>query len=159
MSEDPVRPPAVRPQDKPQDAIEVQMNKIRLTMTKSETYSPNNTQYRLDMAIESTDENLQDELFTVRRASPVESSSPGELPRDEFWGVCRYVDISTLGVGDPNEGQNFYLTNTWTLVFGNPETREEAVDTLKGDVIKLAREIGSFEDPDNSNEIVFEQDY
>ncbi len=135
------------------------MNKIRLTMTKSETESPNNTQYRLDMAIESTDENLQDELLVIRRASSVESSSPGELPRDEFWGICRYVDISSLGVGDPNEDQNFYLTDTWTLVFGNALTREESIEVLKADVTKLAKEIGSFEDPNNSNEIVFEQDY
>jgi hypothetical protein len=133
--------------------------KVRLTLTKSESDTSNNTQYRLDMSIEATDGLINNSLFVVRRASPIESTTPGDAPRDEFWGICRYVDVSTLGVGAPNKGRNFYLTNEWTLVFGNAQTREEAIVVLKGDVKKLAKEIGSFVSPNNAEVTVFEQDY
>ena len=113
--------------------------KVILTLTKSESDTSNNTQYRLDMSIEATDGLINNSLFVVRRASPVESTIPGDAPRDEFWGICRYVDVSTLGVGAPNQGKNFYLTDEWTLVFGNAQTREEAMVAMKGDVKKLAK--------------------
>jgi len=133
--------------------------KVQLTLTKSESNTANNTQYRLDISIATTDPQIQNNLLVIRRASPVESTIPGTPPRDEFWGICRYVDVSTLGIAEPNPEQHFYLTNEWTLVFGNAITREEAMAILKVDTKKLAKEIGSFQTPDSSNVIVFEQEY
>ena len=133
--------------------------KIQLTLTKSESETPNNTQFRLDISIVATDPQIQNDLLVVRRSSPVEAMTAGGTARDEFWGICRYVDISTLGVGEPNTDEHFYLTDTWTLVFGSELTREEAVVMLKLDTRKLAKEIGSFAEPDNIDIIIFEQDY
>ena len=133
--------------------------KIQLTLTKSESQTANNTQYRLDISILATDPQIQNELLVIRRASPVEVSTPGDAPRDEFWGICRYVDVSSLGVTEPNPQEHFYLTDTWTLVFGAEATREEAITMLKLDTSKLGKEIGSFENPDMSDTIIFEQEY
>ena len=133
--------------------------KVEITLTKSESDTPNNTQYRLDIGILATDPNIQNHLLVIRRASPVESLVPGTAPRDEFWGVCRYVDISTLGIDEPNTGQHFYLTDSWTLVFGSAVTRDEAIEMLKHDTRKLAKEMGSFRNPDNTDVIVYGQEY
>lgn len=133
--------------------------KIRITLTKSESQVSNNTQFRLDISIEATDPQIQNDLLVIRRASPAEAMTAGGTARDEFWGVCRYVDISTLGVNEPSTNEHFYLTDTWTLVFGNELTRDEAITTLKLDTRKLAKEVGSFTDPDNTDTIIFEQDY
>tara|TARA_Y100000034_G_C6663823_1_gene291140 strand:+ start:76 stop:492 length:417 start_codon:yes stop_codon:yes gene_type:complete len=133
--------------------------KIQLTLTKSDSQTSNNTQYRLDIAIHATDPQIADDLLVIRRSSPVEAVTQNSVARDQFWGIARWVDTSTLGIGTPNGKENFYLTSTWTLVFGNAATREESVEVLKRDATKLAKEIGSFVTPDNSNTIVFEQDY
>jgi hypothetical protein len=133
--------------------------KIQLTLTKSDSQVSNNTQYRLNISILATDPLIQNELLVIRRSSPVEATTPGGASRDEFWGICRYVDISTLGVGEPNSKEHFYLTDEWTLVFGSSLTREEAITMLKLDTTKLAKEVGSFQNPDNSSTVVFEQDY
>jgi len=133
--------------------------KIQITLTKSESQTSNNTQYRLDISILATDPQIQNELLVIRRTSPVEAHTAGAVPRDEFWGICRYVDVSSLGIGEPNAQEHFYLTDTWTLVFGAEATREDAITMLKLDTTKLGKEVGSFEDPDNSDTIVFEQEY
>jgi hypothetical protein len=132
---------------------------LTLTLTKSETEVNNNTHYRLDISIVASDSELQNELLVIRRASPVEAFTVDGTPRDEFWGVCRYVDISTLGVEEPNLNEHFYLTSTWTLVFGNDMTREESVDVLQADTTKLANQLHSYTDPDNTDTIIFEQGY
>jgi hypothetical protein len=132
---------------------------LTLTLQKSETQGENNTMYRLDLSISSSSPDIQNELLVIRRASPVEAHTTTGAARDEFWGICRYVDISTLGVNEPNAQEHFYLTDTWTLVFGHDMTREESVGVLQGDVKKLAKEITAYTDPGNSDIIVFEQDY
>ena len=132
---------------------------LTLTLTKSETPVNNNTQYRLDITIVSSDTELQDDLLVIRRASPVEAVTITGGARDEFWGICRYVDISTLGINEPNLNEHFYLTNSWTLVFGNNMTREESVEVLQADTTKLAKELHSYTDPSNTDTIVFEQGY
>tara|TARA_Y100000310_G_C20391607_1_gene673071 strand:- start:356 stop:706 length:351 start_codon:yes stop_codon:yes gene_type:complete len=115
--------------------------------------------YRLDLSMVSSDPDIQNELFVIRRASPVEAYTVNGAARDEFWGVCRYVDISTLGVNEPNAQEYFYLTDTWTLVFGHDLTREESVTVLQADTTKLAKEISAYTDPDNSDIVIFEQDF
>ncbi len=132
---------------------------LTLTLTKSDTPVNNNTQYRLDITITSSDSELQDDLLVIRRASPVEAITATGGARDEFWGICRYVDISTLGINEPNLYEHFYLTNSWTLVFGNNMTREESVEVLQADTTKLAKELHSYTDPSNTDTIVFEQGY
>ena len=132
---------------------------LTLTLTKSETTSANNAQYRLDIDMAASDADIQDELLVIRRVSSVEAYTVGGVARDEFWGICRYVDINNLGIDQPDAGESFYLVDTWTLVFGNEITREEAIVTLQADTVKLSTEIATFEDPDNTDTIVFVQTY
>ena len=135
------------------------MATLTLTLTQSETPSGNNTQYRLDINMVASDAAIQNELLVIRRVSTVEAFTVDGTARDEFWGVCRYVDISTLGVDQPDLNENFYLTDDWTLVFGNPQTRQDAIDVLQADTTKLSKEIASYTDPSNTDVIVFTQDY
>jgi hypothetical protein len=135
------------------------MATLTLTLTQSETQSGNNTQFRLDINMVASAATIQNELLVIRRVSTVEAFTVDGVARDEFWGICRYVDISTLGVDQPDLNENFYLVNDWTLVFGNAETRQDAIDVLRTDTTKLSKEIKSYTDPANTDIIVFVQTY
>tara|TARA_Y100000034_G_scaffold126976_1_gene179063 strand:+ start:223 stop:627 length:405 start_codon:yes stop_codon:yes gene_type:complete len=134
------------------------MSKIILKLKKSETPVANNTQYRLDIESMSTDPSLINTLLVVRRSANV-NTQPIDQIYDQFYGVCRLTDVTTLGISAPREGELFYLTDNWTLIFGHPATRDEAITALKKDAQSLAREIKSFYSPEIEVEEVYEVDY
>jgi len=143
------------------------MSTLTLTLTKSHTTpDENNTQYRLDILTEATssssgssdDADIIDTLLVIRRGVGT-NTQPTEQAFDQFFGIARMVDLSTFGIDDPKTGELFYLTDSWTLIFGHPDTREEAITALKADLTKLGEEIKSFGDPEVESEEVFEVDY
>jgi len=134
------------------------MSKIILKFTKSETPVANNTQYRLDIEISSTDPSIVNTLLVVRRTPGINTQPAGQV-FDQFYGLCRLTDITTLGVNEPRDGEMFFLTDSWTLIFGHRGIRDESIAALKRDANKLALEIKSFNSPEVETEEIFEVDY
>lgn len=59
-------------------------------------------------------------------------------PVDTFYGVIKPTDFKMIGKRRPNRNQNFYRIDTWTLVFYNEETMNEALALLKAQVDSVA---------------------
>lgn len=60
---------------------------------------------------------------------------------DVFKGVIRAPDFKLLARRQPSEGKDHYRTNTWTLIFYNEQTMQEAIEVLKNQMDKLAVEV------------------
>ena len=134
------------------------MNKLILTVKKSETDVQQNTQYRLDVSTIAADPATIDSLLVVRRSAGA-STLPEDQIFDQFFGVARLVDLTTLGIGSPRDGELFYLADQWTLIFAHSDTRESAITALKNDIDKLSKELKSFNSPEVETEEVFEVEY
>ena len=134
------------------------MNKLLLTLKKSETETDQNTQYRLDLSTVAADPTVIDSLLVVRRSAGA-NTLPNNQVFDQFYGVARLVDLTTMGISSPRDGELFYLVDQWTLIFANSKTREESVEALKRDIKKLSLEIKSFNNPLTETEEVFGVEY
>lgn len=60
---------------------------------------------------------------------------------DVFKGVIRATDFKLLARRQPSEGKDHYRTNTWTLIFYNEQTMQEAIEVLKKQMDRLAVEV------------------
>jgi hypothetical protein len=59
-------------------------------------------------------------------------------PVDTFYGIIKPTDFKMIGKRRPNKNQNFYRVDTWTLVFYNEQTMNEALELMKAQVDSVA---------------------
>lgn len=61
---------------------------------------------------------------------------------DYFVTIASPTILSSVNIGHPFDGQEYYLTDNWTLDFTNSNTMAEAIDALKNRVDLLAESLG-----------------
>jgi hypothetical protein len=89
------------------------------------------------------DPNIPDALFLIHRSDDGDDSYT-----DTFVSIASPTNLTSINVGSPNTGQDYYLTNSWTLDFTNPDTMADSVIALKSRVDLLAEALEMMRDTD-----------
>lgn len=84
----------------------------------------------------NTDPGVPDALLVIRRSSESEESD-----LDEFVCMAAPNHLTTLGVGAPSTGQEYYLADSWILDFVSPFSMADAITAIKNRVDLLAESL------------------
>lgn len=113
-------------------------------------------QFTINFSIDSAREGNQDPYYRVQILTGLMGSPPASVDGDlllierkssasgqidVFYGIVKAVDFSSIRKASPYPGQTMYRAHSWSLVFYNQKTMEEAIALMKAQIDVLAQDV------------------